>query len=756
MSVVVVNCSAWPGFPSQVRTLALDLYQREECVEFWHAAEEGDPAIRIWGNWPKTFREPWLLGDELADLVISHAAALDKTEDNTAHLTVIVLIDADAPRAAMRKRAATKMRERANAAMRALDYLRHLAGEDDHAAKLRRSLWRIGVIGNPRASSERRRAWEAAAAWKLVTPQVSGRPGQDGSEPAPAFDSVVVIEGGPFAGIGDGAFFALRALIDIARDPQVRDKLKPGIALDAQRVLRLQTPSIKEYPSSRVLSDLARLAQEREQSPVRDETSEKLTELINQLEEHKSFKDDKRLAEVPRPEEGIKPEPSIEDFLHIYFPSQTPSLTQLADQTDSEGAADLLTAAGKGLDSFLNERHQQLRAMRREQDKHIRDYKNKLKEIAEAATDRTFGQSGHMLHAIEISLRRVQQSRDCFIKSAEDCRTKLNDEYHEQFEAARAAHRKEPLLSDFSEFGDYQRATSRFTHVLANATNGRHLVLAGLVFLAYYVVLVAMVLAFGRRGPLWAWSTALSVITPTGVAATAGLALFLLWKKLREDREIEGSKVKESYDEIVNRIAKVTRLALAHVASSRMAGRLEPFTRLLSYRRDDLKELSEATSSVFGPMSNDKDRGGNGAASSPPPQPFERKLADVDPQDYLKAALSDSERSKPRSAEITFPEGEMTGNLAVSTALVLDRPLALSFVPRPLAATEIRPASHPPTSPPECAPAPAGSSRDTAPRENAPAASAASTGGTTSADYTPAGDAPAPAAVARKRHKRDK
>jgi hypothetical protein len=709
MTVVVVNCSAWPTFPNLVRTRALDLYRPDQRVEFWHAAAtQGDEAeLRIWGNWPKWFGEPlWLLVDELWDLVTTHATAVSEVSnvDDRNPLTLIVVMDVGAT---PQRRPAARLASASAAVMKAMNALAHRISDDtEHEVEIRRSVWRVAVLRTRGAGPRPSAQTLAATAWNLVTSPA--RPTeQNPAVPPEIFDTAIVIDGAPPGNADEGNFAALRMVIDIARDARSREALKPIAARTEQKVIKLTVPRVRWNPSDRILSDLAMLAQEYEKTPVRDDSAHPLDKLIGELKDRTFLTDENRLSEVVT-EDGRPPDNDsiIDGVLLEYFPSAPPSLSDLTDRIDIDSSAAVLTAAEAKLQPFLSDRNETLRKMRRDQDNQVRYYENLLKEIETNAADRAFGQTGQTLHAIENGSKTIRNVQDDFISRAGKSRERLDEEYRQQSEPARAANRAGPLLSDFAEFSTFKEEKGRLVDRLANAANSRRFVLGWLTLSSFYALLVIIVLCFARRGPVWAWSTVRFILMVAVGTVGAGIWLFIEWRRRQKQQMQAVTAVLQAYAAVVDRIDRVTRLALAHVASSRIAGRLEPFTRLLFYRWRDLLELREATGRVFAAIRAEKDRISPNAQAVVAPQPyaFESKLKEAAAQDSLKIVLGEFEASATNDVDITFKEGEMSGGLVLATALVLEPPLELTFLRRPVQPTS--PNAKPPGKPPPKGPQP--------------------------------------------------
>jgi hypothetical protein len=692
MTVVVVNCSAWATFPGLVQSRALDLYRPDQGVEFWHVAViQGDDAqMRVWGNWPKCFGEPlWLLGDELWDVVTSHDAAVSDASGAEAPepLTVVVVLD---PGMTPRRRRGGQQ-STATAVMKTMNALAdRIAADVEHEAAIRRSLWRIAVLRTSGAGPATNADTVAAEAWSLVKPRTAPAGPQGGAVSTPeAFDTAIVIE----RGSGEANFDALRMVIDIARDGRTRDALKPGAGRREQKVIKLAPPRVRQNPSDRILFDLATLAQEYEKSPIRDEAANALPKLVYELKEKTFLKDARRLSETAQSAaakgKGRRADyDASTDLEREYFSSTLPELTDLTVGSDVKAAAAILKAADDRLQPFLTNRNENLRKMRGDQDKNIRYYKQTLEGIEAATIDRNFGQAGEMPYAIEKQSVELEELQDDFVVRATTARNRLVDEYGLQLEPARTEYRHAPLLSDFKEYDVFKDARTDFEHQLANAATHKRFAQVGLIFAAFYALLVLMILTFGRRGPVSAWST-VQFAFAVGIAMI-GVGVVLFWECRRcfKRRTQALSKVQDSYEAIVNRLDSVTLLALAHVATSRIAGRLEPFTRLLSYRIHDLRELRVATRRVFDAIRTDTNRKKPTAKTASAPQPFafESKLKDAEVHDYLKIALNEFPASEVKDVDITFKGGEMSGGIVVRTALVLENTLDLTFVGEPEAA----------------------------------------------------------------------
>jgi hypothetical protein len=686
MTVVVVNCSTWHTFPSLVRTRALDLYPSDNGVEFWHAASapyESD--LRIWGCWPKFFGDPlWLLRDELGDLVSSHIATIAETMEETPvdPLVIIVVLDAD-------------IRSRRGNTATVIDAMKRIAiriaVEGGDMAKVPRSLWRIAALrhsGPHHVNND----GVTAAAWDLVTPYsrpVSVDEAPDNAGLIETFDTAVLLDGGPLGGSDNGNFGSLRMLIDLARDQRIRDELKPGASRAETRVIKLTAPRIRSNPSDRILTDLGMLVRDYEKSPVRDEAGDPLVKLIDELQE-KMFLDDEPLlseaaaASLQKTKPTAEPDSKIEDVLRRYFIAEPPSLTELGTNSEIERTGTALDTARAKLEPFLHDRHRNLQAMRRGQDNSIRFYKSFLKNVDEAATDRSFGQSGRVLSAIENGLEKLEPRQRQFVARAEECRRQMNEEYRIQLEAAQAGHRNAPSLADFAEVQKFDRAATHLMYWLKNSTTTKRFVFGWIGFVGFYLASIGLVLAIRQHGHLWSWSAmwfAASVLLPAFISACW---LFWQWDWIRKRRTQAITGAVKTYAEAVEHINKVTRLALAHLASSRVAGRIEPFTRTLSYREQDLKDLRTATDRVFNILRDSGDRDtAPGSNQAQRQLAIESKLKNANTQDSLKIVLSEATASKLDDVEITFPHGEMTGALLVRTALTLDAPLKLSFMQPP-------------------------------------------------------------------------
>jgi hypothetical protein len=698
MTVVVVNCSNWHTFPSLVRTRALDLYRPAEGVEFWHAAPAAyESDLRIWGGWPKCFGEPlWLLRDELWDLVSSHITTVAETMDEAPvdPLTIIVVLESGVPtrRGNADRAIATVMNAMNTIAVR-------IANErQEDATRVMRSLWRIAVLRHVDGPGSRSLSQDRATAmaWPLVTPHMRANSVDQEPEttgPVETFDTAVLLEGGALGSSDDGSFASLRMLIDMARDQRVRSVLKPGSARPAQRVIRLAAPRVRDNPSDRILTDLAMLVHDYEPSPVRDEAGDPLLKLVDDLRSKTFLADEHLLSAAAKvavrksqsrseSESEIEPDSKIEEVLRRYFRTEPPVLAQLAEDGEIERAGELLGAARAKLEPFLRDRHHDLQAMRRAHDGNIRSYGHYLEDVETAATDRSFGQSGHVLSAIENGLEKLRPLQQEYIARAEDCRQRLNDEYRVQLETARSERRDEPLLSDFAEVEAFDRGASRLKYWVANSTKAWQFILGWCVIVGFYAVALAVVIAIGRHGPPWTTSSvwfAASALLPALVSA---IWLFGQWTWVHKQRTQALTTAKTTYESAVEHIDRVTRLALAHLASSRVAGRLEPFNRALSYRARDLLDLRTATTRVFDVIRADSKRVAKAASSERTSRnhALDSKLKTADTQDSLKVVLTEIAAAQPADTEITFSGGEMTSGLAVRTALRLDAPLVLSFV----------------------------------------------------------------------------
>jgi hypothetical protein len=684
MTVVVVNCSNWHTFPPLVRTRALDLYPPQNRVKFWHAAApQFESDIRLWGGWPKCFAEPlWILRDELEDLVSSHITSVSETMDDVAiePLTIIVVLEAGS--LSQRGYAARLATVTVQNAMKAIAL--RLASENTDKAKILRSLWRIAVLHERHGARDPGRDKVIAEARKLTADPVPIDKAQ-GTGLISIFDTAVVLDGG----VSDEASFAsLRVLIDMARDSRVRGALKPGVVRAAPRVIRLEAPRIRENPSDRILIDLDLMVREYDPSPERDEGADPLKKPMEDLK-HRVMQSDEhflsRAAEAtvarstpdPQIETGLR---EIEDRLRRYFTDNPPTLSELKRQGDLKRVVEILEGARNGLEPFLAERHVRLQEMRKAHDKSMRPGHPLLQNFEIAATDRSFAQSGRVLVAIENGLDGLKKLQKDYIVRAEQCRLDLNDEYRIELATARSKRRDKPRLSDFDEVGEFDRATKQLMYWFANSAASRRFLWAWLVFIGFYGFAFALVLTIAHPGK-WTWSMvwpAASLLFPALISA---LWLFLRWNWIRKKRTLAITKAEESYAAAVGHINRVTRLALAHLASSWVAGRLEPFARLLNYRGRDLLELRTTATRVFGIIRRDRKQIATASGERKSREAtIENKLQDVDPQDTLKVALSSITAVKPADIPIVSSGGEMTGELVMSTALVLDTPVSLSFV----------------------------------------------------------------------------
>lgn len=687
MSVVVVNCSQWQSFPSLVRTRALDLYRPDNGVEFWHAAPQThDSDTQVWGGWPKCFADPWwIMRDELEDLVDTHVTRVADTPDRDAidPLVLIVVFDAAMLSASGRK-------ERATAAVsRVMDgVVERLEAEQEHAPRILRSLWRIAVIRDSQGARGGRSARPATDvlvtdAWQLVRPR--SRPpltDQDSPEYA-AFDTVVLLDGG-LGNPDEGMFASLRVLIDLVRDDRVRQVLKPAVSRSASRVIKLVPPRIRFNPSDRVLINLDTQVRDYETSTERDEAADPLRGPVDTLREKMSRSEEhllSRAAEVAGKQ--ATPDPAIENTLRNYFDAP-PQLADLASSGDVRWASDILNDARDSLQPFLNTRHQRLGDMRRAQDRSMREYSTLLEQVEVAATDYSLGQSGEVLLAINNAHLALKELQDEFIRRAEACRQHLNDEYLVELAAAHSKRHDRPLLSDFVEVGKFDAARTRLLFAFENWTSGNHFLLGWLAFAVFYLLTTGVIVAMSWRG-LWTRSMAFSAASILVSALISAVWLAFRWRRQRRGLLQSVTEVQQQFGAAVAHIDRVTRLALAHLAGSRVAGRLKPFTQTLVGRRRDLLLLREATSRIFVAIRQDTNRRiqARGEARPSRDTSLKAKLKDASPQDWLKLVLEEMPPSELYDVAVTASGGELTGELTVRTALSLDAPISLAFMIEP-------------------------------------------------------------------------
>jgi hypothetical protein len=711
MSVVVVNCSTWPTFASSVRTRALDLYPLSEGVEFWDTRSPqhaSDP--RIWGDWPRCFGDPlWVLRDELWDLVASHASKVFDAAHGTEidPLAIVVVLDAARPSLGRRHtgRTATVMNAMHSIAER-------IASESTRdIAALRRSMWRVAVLLSADRIGSRPRVDDeiTAQAWELVVPRqrpVSVDQNPASVESLATFDTAILVDAGTQRGVDDSNFAAVRILIDILRDPRARTVLKPAAPRSEQRLLRLSVPRIRYNPSDRILADLAMLTENYDSSPVRDPADDPLKKLIDDVQNRIMLADERRLSEVVKFRDAAERvpdyDPEVEEVLRRYFKGERPRLAGLADQTDVIQADAALVAARDKLEPFLNDRHHNLQEMRKAQDESMRFYKRIREDVESAATDRSFGHSGRVLAAIENGLARLFPMQNEFIKLAERRRRQLNEEYQLQLEAARSEDRDSAKLSDFAEVDRFDVAKRSFIGTLANSTTLLRFRIAWVVFSGLYALLIAVVLMLGGHGSLWTPATAATAALALVPALFTAILLFFGWRWLQKRLSQARTQVEDAYGAAVDRIDKVTRLALAHLASSRIAGRVEPFTRVLTHRGHDLRELRDTTERIFAVIESHRGRLAKGvkANNAATQQLSEQELMTTDTQDSLKIVLSKAKPPDVNDVEMMFSEGEVSNSIAVKTALVIDPPLSITFMPL------IRPEKRPPDATPPPPPPP--------------------------------------------------
>jgi hypothetical protein len=724
MGVVVVNCSTWPTFPSLVRTRALDLYPLREGVEFWDARSPQRPAdLRIWGNWPKCFGEPlWLLRDELWDLVPSQAPEVVAGDsDNASQLTIIVLFDAAAPT----PRRPNSQRTAPATVISAMDAIanRIAAERPDDSAALRRMIWRIAVFRNTERGGARGRRPDdlPAAARDLVVPRprpISVDQDTNSAEPVATFDTAMLIDGGIQGGSDESDFAVLRVLIDIVRDERSRAVLKPSTPLSEQRIWRFSVPRVRSSPSDQILANLAMLASNYDALPVHDVEDDPLKQPVSELQEAILTAKESRLSGAAKTrstgavasssESGVEENDANHDEeLRQYFQTDNPGLAPLVEDAEPHAAVNVLDAARNRLAPFLQERHAALVTMRQEQDSMMRYYGASLDRVERAATDRSFGQSGRVLRSIETALGNLSIMQEGFIEQARKQRRDLNDEYHLQLATARSERRSAPELSDFAEVAKFDTAKDTLIVRLANSTTLLRFRVAWALFSGVYALLVGLVTVVGsRESPLGPAIVAAAVMIASS-SLIAAVALLFVWRWFQKRRSQAMTATISAYAAAVERIDKVTRLALAHLASSRMAGRLEPFIRMLAYRERDLRELRAATERVFAVIKFDGRRAARALrADNTAKQTLENKLMGAAAQDSLKIVLGEMGGSPKVDVEIAFSQGEMTNSIAAKMSLVLDPPIVMTFIRPPARARPANETSRAPVTSPDSAPPP--------------------------------------------------
>jgi hypothetical protein len=677
MTVIVVNCSPWPNFPSLIRTRALDLYPKDASVEFWHAhAPLHDSDAQVWGDWPKCFGEPlWIMRDELEDIVSSHITG------PVAPLVLIVVFDAGGP---SRPQPATAT------VLSAMDFIANkIAADSDRAPEIRRSLWRIAAVCDFSGQRRMSRAAAAAEAWDLVKLRSRPTPVDEVAIESESFDTAVLIDGG-LGNNDEGIFAGLRVLIDMVRDQRVRDVLKPGRSR-GPRVIKLTTPRVGFDPADRVLITLDTLVDDYEASPERDEAADPLNEPVRTLQEKIARSEEHLLcAAAEAVVKRSKPDPNIEDTLRKYFDDSPPELPDLADSRDVKAAANVLQGARDRLGPFLDGRHRRLREMRRDQVWSIQEYGSLLSRVEGAAIDHSLGQSGEVLTAIGTALDALNPLQQDYVKRAEKCRQSLNDEYCVEFAAARAHRRDQPLLSDFNEVGEFDTARTRLIFLFENSVSSSRFMLGWLLLTVFYCLTASVSLYMTWRGS-WTWPMTLlatSILVPASVSA---IWLLLQWRQLRKALNQASTKVHESYKSTVAHIDNVTRLALAHLAGSRVAGCLKPFTRTLICRQQDLLDLKSVTQRIFDVIRQDSEKrlAAIGGVRPPRDASLKNKLVNANPQDWLKLVLSEMTQSEPHDVEVISSGGELTGALAFQTPLRIVDQISLAFVPAPSQAPDL-------------------------------------------------------------------
>lgn len=484
-------------------------------------------------------------------------------------------------------------------------------------------------------------------------------------------------------------FTALRILIDVARDTRdagARSFLKPSTARSQHRVWRFAPPRLQRNPSAGMLADLVMLASSYDRSVTGDETDDPVAPHVDDLVSRIAQGDESRLVEAALAKDALSAvrDDQLEEVVARYFTSQAPSLPDgFGRMTQVAELRNAIAEAEGHLQPFLDRRSKDLETARTRFDSNMRSDEELRSELERAATDRSFGQSGRILKAIGRAHGSLLSEQKKRIDNATKGRNSLSGEYIVQLETARAEHRKSPALSDFKELGDFHHQSSALLNEVANWAPAKRYRRFWLLFVLSYAALVGSALLLRPSAAQLTLATGILIALVLVPAMLAGWLLILCWRRFEKRRSQAATRAIEAYRSLVARIDMITRLALAHLAASRIAGRIEPFSRLLRHRMDDLDDLRSATKRVFDFIRPEGRHAAAmlGAERAVDHRKIEGKLAEVDTQDSLKIVLS--EATPPETASLELVSGEFSGGLVLPTVLVLDAPVRIEFVPAP-------------------------------------------------------------------------